>query len=136
MTITRQFRPTRAPRANLRGTVSALVQLENMRRIPAKIHQISITGGLLELTTYVEERAKVHLAITIGSCVIRPRAVMLFPMHAANSYLQPFRFSGLTDDERHLLDREITVLLKQALAAVQAGHGQGFRPPRFYLETF
>lgn len=136
MTHTSQPRPTRAPRVNLRGTVSVLVQLENLRRIPAKLHQVSITGGVLELAKYLDERAKVHLTIPVGSGTLRPKAEMLFPMRGVHSYLQPFRFSGLNADERQILDKEITELLKQAMSTATPGHGPGFRPPRFYLESF
>jgi hypothetical protein len=129
-----QPRRTRAPRASLRGSISVLVQLESLRRIPAKLHQLSITGGLLELAMYVDERAKVDLTIPVGSTSVRPQAEMLFPMQGLQGYLQPFRFTRLGSDELRILDREITELLKHGMAP--AGHGPGFRPPRFYLDSF
>lgn len=129
-------RPTRAPRVNLRGTVSVLMQMENLRRIPCKLHQLSITGGLLELAMYVDERAKVSLTIPIGSGTLRPKAEMLFPMRAARGYLQPFRFISLWSEEREILEKEISTLLKKSMAPVTGSHGPGFRPPRFYLESF
>jgi hypothetical protein len=136
MTHTAQSRPTRAPRVSLRGSVSVLVQLESLRRIPAKLHQLSITGGLLELAMYVDERAKVDLTLPVGSSILRPQAEMLFPMRGLHGYLQPFRFSGLRAEERQILETEITELLKQTVAPATTGHGSGFRPPRFYLESF
>ncbi len=129
-------RPTRAPRVSLRGTVSVLVQLENLRRIPGKLHQLSVTGGLLELAMYLDERAKVGLTIPVGSGTLRPKAEMLFPMRAAQGYLQPFRFTSLWSEEREILETEITKLLKQTMAPTPGSHGPGFRPPRFYLESF
>jgi hypothetical protein len=131
-----QTRPTRAPRVNLRGTVSVLVQLENLRRMPAKLHQLSITGGMLELAMYLDERAKVGLTIPVGSNTVRPKAEMLFPMRAAQSYLQPFRFTSLWSGEREILETEITALLDQSVAPAPGSHGPGVRPPRFYLESF
>lgn len=131
-----QTRPTRAPRVNLRGTVSVLIQLENLRRIPGKLDQLSITGGLLELAMYLDERAKVGLTIPIGSGTLRPKAEMLFPMRGAHGYLQPFRFTSLWAEERQILETEITELLKQTMAPAPGSHGPGFRPPRFYLESF
>ena len=131
-----QTRPTRAPRVNLRGTVSVLVQMENLRRIPAKLHQLSITGGMLELAMYLDERAKVGLTIPVGSNTLRPKAEMLFPMRAAQSYLQPFRFTSLWAGEREILETEITALLDQSVALAPGSHGPGVRPPRFYLESF
>lgn len=131
-----QPRLQRAPRVNLRGTISVLVQLENLRRIPSKLHQLSITGGLLEVASCLDERAKVGLTISLGSNTLHPKAEMLFPMRGAHSYLQPFRFTSLWGEERQILETEITELLKQTMAPAPTSHGPGFRPPRFYLESF
>ena len=136
MSQSSQTRPTRAPRVNLRGTVSVLVQLENLRRMPGKLHQLSITGGMLELAMYLDERAKVGLTIPVGSSTLRPKAEMLFPMRAAQGYLQPFRFTSLWGEEREVLEAEVTKLLKQTMVPAPGSHGPGFRPPRFYLESF
>jgi hypothetical protein len=131
-----QPRPQRAPRVNLRGTISILIQLENLRRIPGKLHQLSITGGLLELAMYLDERAKVGLTISVGPNTLHPKAEMLFPMRGAHGYLQPFRFTSLWAEERQILETEITNLLQQSMAPAPGSHGPGFRPPRFYLESF
>ena len=127
---------TRAPRVSLRGSVSVLIQLENLRRIPAKLHQLSITGGLLELAAYVDERATVEMKFQMGSAVLAPQSVMLFPMRGAHGYMQPFRFTRLWAEESQILETEITELLKRSVTPAPAGHGSGFRPPRFYLESF
>jgi hypothetical protein len=110
--------------------------MENLRRIPCKLHQLSINGGLLELPVYVDERAKVSLTISIGSGTLRPKAEMLFPMRAARGFLQPFRFVSLWSEERQVLQTEINALLNQSMAPAPEKHGAGFRPPRFYLESF
>lgn len=137
MTESGRLRPApRAPRVNLRGAVSVLVQLENLRRIPAKLHQLSITGGLLELAVYLDERAKIDLTLPVGSSTVRPKAEMLFPMRALQGYMQPFRFTRLWAEESQILEAEITRLLKQSMAPATPGHGAAFRPPRFYLESF
>jgi hypothetical protein len=129
-------RPTRATRVNLRGKVSVTIQLENGRHRPAKLHQLSVTGGLLEIPNYLEERSKVALTLPIGASVVRPKAEMLFPMCGANGYLQPFRFTQLWAEERQVLEAEINELLKQSVARTAEGQGTGLRPPRFYLESF
>lgn len=128
--------PTRAPRVNLRGSVSVLVQLENLRRIPAKLHQLSMTGGLLELAAYVDERAKVEMTLQMGSSILHPKGEMLFPMRGLRGYMQPFRFTRLWTEEAQILQAEIAQLLKQSMATEPASHGVGFRPPRFFLESF
>jgi hypothetical protein len=127
---------TRAPRVNLRETISVVIELENNRRVPSKLHRISITGGLLELAMYLDERARVRLTLPIGSTIVRPKAEMLFPMRGAQGYLQPFRFTGLWAEERQIMETEIKELLKHTMASANGDHGSGFRPPRFYLESF
>jgi hypothetical protein len=127
---------TRAPRVNLRETISVVIELENSRRVPSKLHRISITGGLLELAMYLDERARVRLTLPIGSAIVRPKAEMLFPMRGAQGYLQPFRFTGLWAEERQILETKIKELLKNTMASANGDHGSGFRPPRFYLESF
>lgn len=138
MTHSSQLRPSRrAPRVNLRGTVSATIQLENGRQHPSKLYQLSISGGLLELAMYLEERTRVGLTFQVGSGTMRPKAEMLFPMRVTLGYMQPFRFTDLRAEERQILGREITELLGQTgLAPGREGHGLGLRPPRFYLESF
>jgi hypothetical protein len=104
--------------------------------MPGKLHQLSITGGMLELAMYLDERAKVGLTIPVGSSTLRPKAEMLFPMRAAQGYLQPFRFTSLWGEEREVLEAEVTKLLKQTMVPASGSQGPGFRPPRFYLESF
>ena len=136
MTDSCQLRPARrAPRVRLRGSISAIIQLENGRQLPAALHQLSLTGGLLEVANYLEERTPVSLAIPIGSSVVRPQAEMLFPMWGAYGYLQPFRFTNLWAEERQVLEMEITKLLKQTVARSTVGRGSGLQPPHFYLES-
>lgn len=131
-----QPRARRAPRLSLRDTVSVNIQLENGRQLPAKLNQVSITGGLLELSTYLEERTRVSLIFEVGFAFVHPKAEMLFPMRGGGGYLQPFRITWMGEEERHRLQMEIAELLKQIVAPATAGHGPGYRPPRFFLESF
>ena len=126
--------PRRAPRVSLQGRVSATIRLENGRSLAAKMHQLSATGGLLELATYIEERTWVALTFQLGSRPVRSTAEMMFPMRGASGCLQPFRFVRLPFDQRLILEEEIAELLK--VAGTNSRHGNGFRPPRFYLESF
>jgi hypothetical protein len=125
---------TRAPRVSLQGRVSVFVRLENGRQLTGKLHQLSITGGLLEIPTYLEERSKVGLTIPIGASMVRPDAEMLFPMWGAHGYLQPFRFTRLWAEERHRLEEDISERLKQTVA--RSTLGSEFRTRGFYLESF
>jgi hypothetical protein len=125
--------PRRAPRAKVRGTIAAVIRLENGRQLSAKLQQFSITGGLLDLASYLEERTWVEVTIFLSSGPVRATAEMMFPMLGANSYLQPFRFTNLGGDELHAIDQEVSSLLQ--LSPSKSGD-PGLRAPRYYLESW
>jgi len=126
---------TRATRVSLQGRISAILQLENGRQLSGKLHQLSVTGGLLELPMYLEERTKVGLAIPFGGSMVRPDAEMLFPMWSTNGFLQPFRFTRLWAQERQILEEEIAELLGRSVTRSTVGQ-VGLRRRSFYLESF
>ena len=127
------FRRLRAPRVNLRGTVSVMVQLENRRQFTGKLHQLSLTGGLLELTDYFDERSMVALGFQIGSGLLQGKAELLFPMRGGMGFLQPFRFTAFAAGTRQTLDRGIASLLPQT---VGPSHVLDSRPPHALLDSF
>lgn len=131
MMLRRQFGP-RAPRVTLPECVFATIQLENNRRIPAKLRRVSLTGGLLDLAIYIEERLSVNLTLPIGSGIVHGRAELMFPMRTMTRYLQPFRFTSIREEQLHILDREITALLKQGLSTA-GRQGLGASPPPSFL---
>jgi len=110
-------RNPRAPRVKLAGTVLALIRLENGRQITAKLHQLSITGGLLQLDKPLDEAIKVEVIFHVGSSTVRNKAVMLFPMWATKGCLQPFEFIDLAEDHRSALQTD----LEQMLDAIKGG---------------
>jgi len=127
--------PRRAPRANLRGAVSAVIRLENGRQLTAKLRQLSITGGLLDLATYIEERSWVKLTIYFDSQMVAATAEMMFPMRGGLAYLQPFRFISLGGEELHVIDREVTAFLKQS-TTTKPTPAPSVRSPRFLLDSW
>jgi hypothetical protein len=136
MTNSSRMRPaTRAPRVGLQGSVSVVIRLENGRQLTGKLHQLSVTGGLVEIATYLEERSKTSMTIPVGVTIVRPSAEMLFPMCGLHGYLQPFRFTRLWAEERQMLEAEISELLKRTVARATVGQ-PGFRPRQSYLESF
>jgi hypothetical protein len=128
-----RFRRLRAPRVNLRGTVSVIVQLENRRHFTGKLHQLSVNGGLLELTNYFDERSQVALAFQIGAGLLQGKAELLFPMRGGIGFMQPFRFTAFAAGTRQTLDREIAALRPQIAGP---SHGLGSRPPDSLLDSF
>ena len=100
----------RAPRKKLGGSVLALILLPNSRQIVAKVHQLSVSGGMLNLDKPLDEGVKVNLIFHIGASTVRAQTEMLFPMWATQGCLQPFRFVELADAEREKLDAELQKL--------------------------
>jgi len=130
-----QYRQQRRdPRASLHGRVSAIIQLENGRKLPVRLHQLSVTGGLLEIANCLDERIKISLTIPFASGTVCPKAEMLFPMRSSPGYLQPFRIIRMSAEDLQLLDREVTEILKNSLTPGKSS--QDPRLPRFYLDTF
>jgi len=107
----------RAPRVKLAGTVLSLVRLENGRQTRGRLHQLSITGGLLHLEAPLDEGIKVEVIFHVGESTVRSKARMLFPMWATQGYLQPFEFTGLEDEDRCNLQVDLQRLLDCSAAA-------------------
>jgi hypothetical protein len=131
---TRTF--TRAPRIALRGALPAAIQLENGRQLTVRLHQLSLTGGLLELASYIDERSGIAMAFAFGSMNVHANAELLFPMRGGLGYMQPFRFTGFGAGVRQTLEVEITTMLRQMMAAARPSHRLPDRSPRFSLDSF
>lgn len=108
----------RAPRVKLAGTVLSLVCLENGRQTRGKLHQLSITGGLLHLEAPLDEGIKVEVIFHVASSTVRCKARMLFPMWATKGYLQPFEFADLGEEDRSHLQADLQRLLDGSAAAM------------------
>lgn len=130
---TRSF--TRASRIALRGTVPAAIQLENGRQFTVRLHQLSLTGGLLELATYIDERSRIAMGFAFGSINVHANAELLFPMRGGLGYMQPFRFTSFGPGVRPTLEIEITKMLRQMMAASRPRQGLTDRSPRFFLDA-
>jgi hypothetical protein len=110
--------PPRAPRVKLAGTVLSLVRLESGRQTRGKLHQLSITGGLLHLETPLDEGIKVEVIFHVGNSTVRSKARMLFPMWATQGYLQPFEFDQLDEEDRCNLRVDLEQLLERSAAVI------------------
>jgi len=115
-------RSDRAPRVRLAGTVLALVRLENGRQLRAKLHQLSVTGGLANVEKPLDEGIKVEVIFHVGTSTVRSKARMKFPMWATQGCLQPFEFEDLAEEERQQLRTSLQNLLKNSAAtSIPAG---------------
>ncbi len=101
----------RAPRVKLAGSVLALLRLENCRQVRARLHQLSINGGLLQLTEPLEEQVAVEIIFHLGSTTVRASAQTIFPMWATQGCLQPFRFTDLRSEDRLRLGSDLLRML-------------------------
>lgn len=130
---TRTF--TRAPRIALRGAVPAAIQLENGRQHTVRLHQLSVTGGLLELASYIDERSHIAIAFAFGSMNVHANAELFFPMRGGLGYMQPFRFTGFGPGVRQTLEVEISKMVRQMMAAAKPRQRLSDRSPRFSLDA-
>jgi hypothetical protein len=104
----------RAPRVKLAGTVLILLLLENGRQLRARLHQLSTTGGLLQLETPLDEGIIVELAFHLGKNTVRGKARVLFPMWATQGYLQPFEFESLPQEDIRKLQLDLQEYLQSS----------------------
>jgi len=114
---------TRAPRVKLGGMVLALLKLQNGRQLRGRLHQLSVTGGLLQLEQPLDEGIKVEVIFHLGTSTVRSKARTLFPMWATQGCLQPFEFADLADADRSSLQADLQKLLN-ATTATAATPGQ------------
>src|ERR1700704_6555915 len=91
-------------RVKLRGSILVIICLPNRRQVRGKLHQLSTSGGVLHLESSLDEKIAVDLVFHLGSATIREQAQTLFPMWATQGWLQPFRFTGLSENGRTALD--------------------------------
>jgi hypothetical protein len=120
-----QFSTPRAPRVKLAGSVLVLVQLEDSHQVRARLHQLSVNGGLLHLPEPLQEESPVQLMFHIGSTTVRARAETISPMWATQGCLQPFRFIELPDHDRARLDADLQAMLgRDALPQIIPGRAQ------------
>jgi hypothetical protein len=94
-------------RVKLRGSVLVLIRLPNKRQLRAALHQLSTTGGVINLEKPLDEKIVVELIFHIDHSTIRGKAQMLFPMWATQGWMQPFRFVELTDTDRNALQENL-----------------------------
>jgi hypothetical protein len=100
----RQLAQERPFRVKLRGSVLTLIRLPNQRQIRGKLHQLSISGGLVHLEKPLDEKLTVEFIFHLGNTTVRERAEIMFPMWATQGWLQPFRFVELPEATRSALE--------------------------------
>ena len=93
----------RSFRVKLRGSVLVLLRLPNKRQVRSAFHMLSVTGGTVHLEKPLDEKIEVDMIFHLGNATIRTKAEMLFPMWATQGWLQPFRFTNLSEMSKESL---------------------------------
>src|SRR6202162_1823092 len=112
--------PSETPRpfrVKLRGSVLALIRLPNRRQIRGKLHQLSTTGGLMNVEKPLDEKLEVELIFHLGETTIREKAQIMFPMWATQGWLQPFRFIDLPESSKNALQISLSSFVQQEPAS-------------------
>ncbi len=89
------------------------MRLPNKREVRGKLHQISTTGGLLNVETPLDEKLRVDLIFHLGETTIREKAEMMFPMWATQGWLQPFRFIEMPEANKNVLEASLQAFVHQ-----------------------
>jgi hypothetical protein len=100
-------------RVKLRGSILALIRLPNRRQVRGKLHQLSTSGGLMNVEQPLDEKLQVELIFHLGESTIREKAEMLFPMWATQGWLQPFRFIDLPEDHKKIIETNLQMLVQR-----------------------
>jgi hypothetical protein len=98
-------------RVKLRGSVLVLIKLPNKRQLRAALHQLSTTGGVINLEKPLDEKIEVELIFHIDHSTIHGKAQMLFPMWATQGWMQPFRFVEMADTDRNALQENLQTFI-------------------------
>jgi len=101
----------KSPRAKLGGAVRVTVRKPGNQRIEARLHEISVTGGLLFLEEPIDEGSQLMLIFETPSGLVKETAEMLLPHWSTKGCLQPFRFTDPGERSQRRLQRTLQHLL-------------------------
>jgi len=106
----------RARRVRLPGSVVVAVRSEGRQPLQAKLHEVSITGGLLAVSKALEEGDFVEVAFQTSHGAVRGMAELLAARRESKSgCLQAFRFVALGDEDHTRLRMTLQSLRDQTL---------------------
>ena len=107
----------RATRVYFAERTSAVLRLDDGRRVPGKLKVVSLTGGLLAVPHPINTGCNGKLMFLTGAGMVLGSAEMLSPLSWG---LQPFRFVALADEDQ---DRLKTVI-QRSIDQNRTSHGQ------------
>jgi hypothetical protein len=101
------FPQQRAPRVKLGGSILVMLQLGDRSQVRARLNQLSINGGVLQLSEPLAEELPIEVMFHIGSTTVRAQAHTTTPMWATQGCLQPFRFTNFHPEVRQQLATDL-----------------------------
>jgi hypothetical protein len=111
----------RASRVQLGDSVLAAIRLEDGRRTKAKLHSISVTGGLLCLQQSLGAGDFVEVAFQTQAGPVHGMAEILSPTKKfADSVLQPFRFVAIEDDDHRRLRSSLDHVVERTSLGIKS----------------
>ena len=110
----------RAPRAQLAGSVPAVIMLQDGGRTKARLQTVSVTGGLLRLTQSLEQGDFVEIAFQTQSGPVRGMAEMLAANRTRSEVIQAFRFLALGDEDHRALRTVLESAADQSFAGLRS----------------
>jgi hypothetical protein len=105
----------RAARVKLGGAVRVSLLLEGPRIVRARLHELSVSGGLLHLRYALPECALLEMSFHLQSGIIRGSGEIRQSMWATRGCLQAFRFTRLNENDRETLETAVQALLEPEL---------------------
>ena len=100
----------RSPRTRFAETTPAVLRCQDGHRVTGKLQVISLTGGLLGLSKPLDRGSQVKLMFLTHKGSVLGAVEMLIPVSWG---LQPFRFTGLYEDDQRRLQAAIQSSLEQ-----------------------
>jgi hypothetical protein len=107
----------RATRVHFAERTSAVLRLDDGRRVSGKLKVVSLTGGLLSVPHPVNTGSNARLMFLTGAGMVLGSAEMLSPLSWG---LQPFRFVALADEDQ---DR-LKTIIQRSVEQNRTSHGQ------------
>lgn len=102
----------RAIRLKMGGAVRVSLLLEGPYCVRARLHELSVSGGLLHLRGGLKEGSRLEMSFHLESTIVRGAGEMLRALWATRGCLQAFRFTRLDDRDRQILHGAVQALLE------------------------
>jgi len=113
-------RANRERRLKLSGSIVVAIRSEGTHPVRAKLHELSVTGGLLILCKALEQGEFVEVAFQTSVGTVHGMAELLAARSESDSgCLQPFRFVALDEDDHTKLRMALDSLLDRTAVGIR-----------------